>query len=1311
MHGTRLRSRRVARTGLVALVLLAVQGTVIGAPPPRAPDQGLNANEIETAAAVVKLLTGRDLATGALVAPETPAWADEAVDMVVTLRDGAYWVYAKRGAIRFTRTPSGEGWTYAVQVLQGVNPVAEQDRAALATLEEEFAARRTDIPTDPPGCSILRGAPNFDENCRFFVRNDAASYPAAYERIVAEFDSARTGDIAIVPWNDGPDGSPGGHGHLGVTQSRATLLVSGRGARRTALPPEVEAALGIRHVDIAPTVAQAIGVQPYFADTGEPARTLNGMPSTTALLKRQDGRVLDELLDRPVSVFVVAVDGMEPEDVSPTLTPTLWSLTSGGDARWYQNASANMVSQTNANHVAMMTGASGEASGIVANSFFNAKTGEVEALDRPSLLLAETLFDSVERSKPWLRTAAVMAKAKLRRLFDCTTDASGACGPSSDNPEGRTVDHVRPDFLYGANESLDPAAILDGRDAPAEPVSGTGYALDDQVMDIAIRLQGEEDPDLTFINLGLVDATQHFAGAKSVPGRAALRNADRNLGRLVEYLKGSGKWGRSVVVVTADHSFQDIGDPVSVPIGTERYGVSNPVTPKLTGTSIALPAMLAGRCTSSGSQAAFTWLSHGGSASVYLQDLGYDAYASPALTSRQLACLRELRAAALAEPGVDEALYRVPVEGTTALLAATHPDWRLGSPRTGELVITAKDAYSFLDSPTSASAVLSGNHGGPSARPVPFFVLSGGSFLAAGVDRANLVRPTDIAPTAAWLLGLPRPANADTDARVLAEAFTQHPALAQDGPVANRAAIFIFDGNNSVDLRTLLETRRPDGRPFEPCAPTPHPADPVPNLRCLAARGTLTNYGSLSAWPSVTFPNHNTIGSGAYPGHNGFVNNRWYERATQRSEKPIDPTDPENPLYFYTESLLSKDVETLPEAVHRTFGDWRGPDNIDPTKLDGAFTASVNEPSARGADFASLEQINRNGEPAFAANWARADELATDTTLSCAQADPQTYLQGSVLDHIGQGQARSLFQDPTHPVPKFLINNFTLTDGAGSAFGPHTACALASYRDGDRRLGRVLDSMRAAGVLGETLIVVTGDHGMENQRSGGFSGSLIASRLAELGYKFVHEDAQFYFLSLDVAVSPAQFSAGKPVTVTVDVRDDDTGDPVGDASVVVQTGGATAGGTTPPSQAPSRFTPTGYPREISDALDDAEEAVGADLGDHPTIENPVRGLTDSSGRVNLSFTPACGEIVIAVSHARFNTRTTRIPVAGCSPATTAGSRTSAGAAGSDASVVVPAAGARSNAGGAAAAAAAFAAFVVAARFRRPNRRNSPLTPQ
>ena len=279
------------------------------------------------------------------------------------------------------------------------------------------------------------------------------------------FDDSDAPDLTFVPTPSGDlaESPPrGGHGSLDVTQSRATLVVSGRGARRTPLADDDEAALAIRHVDIAPTVAKVLGIPAHAA-----ARYLNGGDAAAnpdapdALLLRQDGKPLDALLEPRVNVFVVVIDGMLPENLTATETPNLCNLIgcpgaaapdASANTTVYGAARAVMVSQTNANHTAMMTGAYGATSGIVANNAYDRTANQAIELERPELIRVDTLFDVLRRELPHLTTAAVLGKAKLRSLFDCT-NAGGVCTTDlATNPEGVPVTHVRPDYLRGAVE-------------------------------------------------------------------------------------------------------------------------------------------------------------------------------------------------------------------------------------------------------------------------------------------------------------------------------------------------------------------------------------------------------------------------------------------------------------------------------------------------------------------------------------------------------------------------------------------------------------------------------------------------------------------------------------------------------------------------------------------------------------------------------------------------------------------------------------------------------------------------------------------
>ncbi|MBW3578745.1 MAG: alkaline phosphatase family protein [Actinobacteria bacterium] len=1222
-----------------------------GRPPEHLEDQGLQGpGELEAATRAVRAVLGD-------VDVDDDGRRD--LELVATVHGNEYWVigdldpasvcqptlfdeitFAGCDVVRFTRHAGRDGGErYDVEVVAGGDPLGEQGPgagAAVSTIPEEFASARVTVGSDgTEGCTLAT-----DPDCRPLDVN-GVTYPNAYERLSALFDSPRSPDLVVLQAHGGPDAPKGGHGHLSVLQSRSTFLVAGRGARRGPFPPDEELALGMQHTDIAPTVAAAIGVDPY----GNGARRLGGQEDPSAVLLRQDGRVLHDLLAPTFNTFVVVFDGLEPELVTPELAPTIWSLMHGEEANatTYTNAFASMVTETNANHVGVTTGLPGQTHGLVSNAFYDRSARAVRAMDRPALVLADTFFDAIETQKPWLRTAAVLGKEKLRELFDCTrdpADPAGPCGPSDDNPEGRRVRHVRPDFLLGA--ASDPRDVLADPhgNAPAEPASGSAITLDRAVMDQAIRLQRTEDPDVTLVNLAQIDGVQHLFGAKSPQALAAVRDADAQLARLVDSLKESGKWAHSILLLTADHSFLELdGTGDAVDAGHTRLG--NPATGHVTGSRV----ILSERFTHPGIEA---FVAHGGSASIYLRDAGDRELAA------QLAGEAREMTDNLGRPAVAGAFCRLASPACPSIPA----DYGLDTARIGEVLLVTDDQHVFLRHRAGDSAALTGHHGGPTAAPVPLVVATGGPYVRTGkVDRPVSIR--DIAPTVAWIheisgrTGQPFPGEPRWS-RPLHEAFSKHPLMAhRDGDIgeqlAKRVLLVIFDANNSADVHCLLSQY--DGRDAvaELCGETSrefHPSRyPVPALQWLRERGTLARFGSIASFPTVTFPNHVVVGSGAHPAHHGVPGNRFYQRQQQRLERPIEPADPQNPVFLWSESLHRGGFETLHEATHRTLGDWMGPTNTDVGHADGAFTAAVNEPTTHGADYATLQPPDRTtGEPLTAAHVGRADELAADTTRECAQAH-EAYFEQSLIDHTGQAQARSLFDDPGHPTPTVTMLNFALVDGAAHVFGPHTRCALAAYRDSSQRLGRVLDAMRRAGVLGETLVVVTGDHGQENQRQladgGGFA---EAFHRALAGHRLAYVLADNLLYLRTARLDHELTDLGGEVDATFTVTDDDTSEPVADATVTVSdavTGHVLAEGRTPPDEgAPRRFA-LPLPRRASAAGNTAQDDVLGQrrAGDLPTVANPAN--RPSSGQIRLRF-PLRDGVVATATHPDLSDRTIRI---------------------------------------------------------------------
>ncbi len=145
---------------------------------------------------------------------------------------------------------------------------------------------------------------------------------------------------------------------------------------------------------------------------------------------------------------------------------------------------------------------------------------------------------------------------------------------------------------------------------------------------------------------------------------------------------------------------------------------------------------------------------------------------------------------------------------------------------------------------------------------------------------------------------------------------------------------------------------------------------------------------------------------------------------------------------------------------------------------DDGFTASVNEPCDKGADFSTFDFFRRGEVPPIPK-----DPFGLPHTTERFVRPSKDYSWSSVVDHMGIDQALGIiagnYRDVSYPIPRFLWCNFTLTDSAMHEGGPHSEMAASSVRDSDGRVGAILDAVEQRGVFDDTAFVLMADHGME----------------------------------------------------------------------------------------------------------------------------------------------------------------------------------------------------------------------------------------
>jgi hypothetical protein len=336
-------------------------------------------------------------------------------------------------------------------------------------------------------------------------------------------------------------------------------------------------------------------------------------------------------------------------------------------------------------------------------------------------------------------------------------------------------------------------------------------------------------------------------------------------------------------------------------------------------------------------------------------------------------------------------------------------------------------------------------------------------------------RQVDVAPTIAKLLDMPMVDGVDERGirshfvRLRWQDGHEIPGVL-DGTVPHHVILIQSDGLNHAALHDKID-RDPGG---------------VPHLAQLRDEGAWLRHGSITNWPSVTYPSHNLVGSGLYSGHHGIVDNTYYLRAAAQVADPIGEVF--NTGHFWNPALA--EGETLHHALHRAFGNW-----VD-DQATGAYTLSVLDPSVAGANTADLEGQDDSGLvsfpldtllPPFETPWPNL--LPTEIEAFGAQ----------VAERSGMAELHVLYSGGDSPRPIYSAFNHMCTDPMGHAYGPHGDPMNEAIEHLDANVGVLLDWLDSWGILGETTIILTSDHGMQlgdDSRSGSMKQALVDAGIA-----------------------------------------------------------------------------------------------------------------------------------------------------------------------------------------------------------------------
>ena len=268
-------------------------------------------------------------------------------------------------------------------------------------------------------------------------------------------------------------------------------------------------------------------------------------------------------------------------------------------------------------------------------------------------------------------------------------------------------------------------------------------------------------------------------------------------------------------------------------------------------------------------------------------------------------------------------------------------------------------------------------------------------------------------------------------------------------------------------------------------------AGELPNVARLLARGCAFRGGAIAEFPSVTLVNHTSALTGVGPGRHGIVNNAFYDRATGEQVVPNAANN-----WHRSMSWLRPGIRTVFERL---------PADI--------RSACVNEPVDVGATYSTFALIRETGKAGEGtlSDWLPSpadDPYATHEHV----ASNDDYAWATQIDAAGLDQVLGLWRE--EEPPRLMWWNTTLTDSGHHAGGPRSDIARSSLRDADRRLGVWLDLVEERGLLDDTVVLLTADHGFEGGDpacTGDWDEALRAA-----GVPFRDEAYGFLYLGSDV---------------------------------------------------------------------------------------------------------------------------------------------------------------------------------------------------
>lgn len=224
----------------------------------------------------------------------------------------------------------------------------------------------------------------------------------------------------------------------------------------------------------------------------------------------------------------------------------------------------------------------------------------------------------------------------------------------------------------------------------------------------------------------------------------------------------------------------------------------------------------------------------------------------------------------------------------------------------------------------------------------------------------------------------------------------------------------------------------------------------IPTLRRLMANG-VTARGMISVYPSITYPNHTTLITGAVPARHGIFGNSVFEPPVGRRT---------NSAHWFARDIKA---DTLWDAASRA----------------GMTVGMVSFPVAGGAGDWNVPEIWQPGGTIEQTRQAIAENARPRGFVEeVEQKFPDIY-RNSNADEGDDARTQFAEYIIAEKRPDVMLVHLFDFDHFQHDFGPFTPEVFAILEKTDAYVARLLSAAERAGTLRETTVFITSDHGFK----------------------------------------------------------------------------------------------------------------------------------------------------------------------------------------------------------------------------------------